>query len=149
MTDVICERLKDYKVGVITGETKDNERQAIVEAFQTPNNAAMNDRINKYGDLDILVGTIGAMGTGITLTAGSVEIFMDEPWTMAAKQQAVDRCHRIGQDKNVTVYTLLTKHTIDERIHSIVLNKGEMSDKLVDGKFDNVDKGALVDYLLS
>ena len=140
MTDAICGRLNDvathnYDYALITGETKDAERQQIVNRFQ-------NDKETK-----VLVGTIGAMGTGLTLTAGTVEIFMDEPWTMAAKNQAIDRCHRIGQNSNITVYTLLTKNTIDERINAIVEAKGEMSDMLVDGK--PVDNKALVDYLLS
>lgn len=147
MTDAVCEKLKDYNIGVITGETKDEERQNIVEAFQTPNNASMHDRVNKYGDIDVLVGTIGAMGTGLTLTAGTVEIFLDHPWNMALYDQAVDRCHRIGQKDNITVYNLLTKNTIDEKIWSIVQKKGAMADKLVDGKV--IDKDALIDYLLS
>ena len=137
MTDAIEKRLADndfYAYDTITGETKDEDRQFKVNGFQN-------------GDTKVLIGTIGAMGTGLTLTAGTVEIFMDEPWTMAAKNQAIDRCHRIGQNSNITVYTLLTKNTIDERINAIVEAKGEMSDMLVDGK--SVDNRALVDYLLS
>lgn len=147
MTDVIYERLhKQYSVGVITGNTKDEDRQQIVSTFQDAENIAFWHN-REYKHMDVLVGTIGAMGTGLTLTAGTVEIFMDEPWTMAAKNQAIDRCHRIGQNNNITVYTLLTKNTIDERINAIVEAKGEMSDMLVDGK--SVDNRALVDYLLS
>ena len=88
------------------------------------------------------------MGTGLTLTAGTVEIFLDEPWTMAAKDQAVDRCHRIGAKSNVTIYTLLAKDTIDERIHELVQKKGAMADALVDGKVVG-NKGDLVEYLLA
>ena len=121
---------------MITGETKDSERQANVEAFQN------DDRIK------FIIGTIGAMGTGLTLTAGSVEIFLDEPWNMALKEQAIDRCHRIGQNSNITVYTLLCKDTIDERINSLVEKKGQMSEILIDGKIEG-DKNALINYLLS
>ena len=135
MTDVIVERLNGYKVGVITGQTKDADRQQVVNDFQN-------------GELDIVVGTIGAMGTGITLTAGTVEIFMDEPWNKANKEQAEDRCHRIGTTQNVTIYTLMCKDTIDERIHELVEKKGAMADALVDGKV-NMDKGELLDFLLS
>lgn len=138
MTDAICNRLSDvpYDWGLITGETPDNARQSVVNRFQTDDNTK------------VLVGTIGALGTGLTLTAGTVEIFLDEPWTMAAKDQAVDRCHRIGQKNNLTIYTLLTKNTIDERIHELVQKKGAMADQLVDGKVVG-DKGTIVDYLLS
>ena len=137
MTDIIYERLhQKYTLSVITGQTPDDLRQHNVKEFQE-------------GRSKVMIGTIGALGTGLTLTAGSVEIFLDEPWTMAAKDQAVDRCHRIGQDKNVTIYTLLTKHTIDEKIHKLVYKKGAMADKLVDGKVATSDKSELVDYLLS
>jgi len=123
-----------YNYASITGDTKDDERQLIVDGFQS-------------GQFDIVIGTIGAMGTGLTLTAGTVEIFMDEPWNRAKKEQAEDRCHRVGQTNNLTIYTLITKGTIDERIYELVEEKGAMADLLVDGKVK--DKGALVDYLLS
>lgn len=135
MTDVIYERLhKNYTINQITGETKDAERQNIVDDFQA-------------GKYNVLIGTSGAMGTGITLTAGTVEIFMDEPWNMALKEQCVDRCHRIGQKSNLTIYTLMCKDTIDERIHSIVEKKGKMADALVDGAVD-MDKRELLQFLL-
>ena len=137
MTTPVYDRLsKKYKGAVITGETSDNERQFNVKEFQT------NDKCK------FIVGTIGAMGTGLTLTAGTVEIFLDEPWTMASKNQAIDRCHRIGTQSNVTIYTLLTKDTIDERIHSIVEKKGAMANAIVDGKI-TANKSDLIDYLLS
>ena len=135
MTDVIEDRLSNYNVGVITGDTKDENRQAIVNDFQN-------------GHIDVMIGTIGAMGTGLTLTAGTVEIFLDEPWNKALKDQAEDRCHRIGQQSNITIYTLLTKNTIDERIHELVEKKGMMSDALVDGKIDG-NKTDLLNFLLS
>lgn len=136
MTDAICERLKEkYPFVVITGDTKDELRLANVKAFQE-------------GDAKVIVGTIGAMGTGITLTAGTVEIFMDEPWNKALKDQAEDRCHRIGTTENITIYTLMCKDTIDERIHELVEKKGLMSDALVDGKLD-ISNDELVDFLLN
>ena len=127
---------KKYKGVMITGETKDNERQENVNKFQ-------NDKNIKF-----IIGTTGAMGTGLTLTAGTVEIFLDEPWNMALKEQAIDRCHRIGAKSTVTVYTLLCKGTIDERINELVEKKGAISNILVDGKIEG-DKSALVNYLLS
>lgn len=136
ITEVVFKRLsKKYKVSMITGETPDEVRQSNVTDFQE-------------GKFDIMVGTIGAMGTGLTLTAGTVEIFLDEPWNRALKAQAEDRCHRIGQQSKVTIYTLIAKNTIDERINDIVIQKGEMSDALIDGK-PNMDKRQLLDYLIS
>ena len=127
---------KKYRGVMITGETKDSDRQGYVDAFQN------DDRVK------FIIGTIGALGTGLTLHAGSVEIFLDEPWNMALKEQAIDRCHRIGQKNNITVYTLLCKGTIDERINELVEKKGAMSDILVDNKIEG-DKNALINYLLS
>lgn len=127
---------KKYRGVMITGDVKDSDRQANVAAFQN------DDRVK------FIIGTTTAMGTGLTLTAGSVEIFLDEPWNMALKEQAIDRCHRIGQKSNITVYTLLCKNTIDERINSLVEKKGKMSEILIDGKIEG-DKNALINYLLS
>lgn len=137
MTDPAYKRLtKKYSGAIITGDTADNDRQANVDKFQ-------NDPKCKF-----IIGTIGAMGTGLTLTAGTVEIFLDEPWNMALKEQAVDRCHRIGQKNNLTVYTLLCQGTIDERINELVEKKGEMSNILIDGKIEG-SKTDLINFLLS
>lgn len=138
MTDAIWKRFgnahKGWQMGRITGQTNDNDRQKIVELFQS-------------GFVKVLVGTIGAMGTGLTLTAGTVEIFMDEPWNRANKEQAEDRCHRVGTKENVTIYTLVCKDTIDERINELVEKKGKMADALVDGKIA-IDKANLLDFLV-
>lgn len=136
MTHVIEDRLKRYNRVVITGETKDSDRQIAVDRFQNDDNCK------------VIIGTIGAMGTGLTLTAGTVEIFVDEPWTMANKDQAIDRCHRIGAKSNVTIYTLICKNTIDERINELVAKKGKLASSIVDGKIVG-NKSELLDYLLS
>ena len=136
MTEPVFELLKKYNPALITGQISADVRQSMVDKFQ-------NDPTCK-----VIVGTIGAMGTGLTLTAGTVEIFLDEPWTMASKSQAIDRCHRIGAKSNVTVYTLICKNTIDERINEIVEEKGRMSDSIVDGKIVG-NKVEVLDYLLS
>ena len=135
ITDEVMRRLAKYNPAIITGETKDAERPVQEDKFQ-------NDKTCK-----VIVGTIGAMGTGLTLTAGTVECFLDEPWNMALKSQAVDRCHRIGAKSNVTIYTLLTKDTIDEKINALVAEKGALSDAIVDGKTVE-DKRRLLEYLL-
>ena len=136
MTDILEERLAKYDPVVVTGETKDEDRTVAMNIFQ-------NDPRCKC-----IIGTIGALGTGFTLTAGNNVIFVDHPWNRALYDQAVDRCHRIGTTKTVTVYNLLTKDTIDERVWEIVKEKGELSDAIVDGKIV-MNKKELVDYLLS
>lgn len=137
MTTPIFDRLSEkYNGLLITGATKDNVRQEYVNKFQ-------NDK-----SCNFIVGTIGAMGTGLTLNAASTVIFVDEPWTMAAKAQAIDRAHRIGTNHNVTVITLMCKDTIDEKIHELVEKKGAISDVLVDGKIEGTREDIL-EFLLS
>jgi SNF2 family DNA or RNA helicase len=136
MTDAIIYRLSAYNPLRITGETPDELRIINVDDFQH------DDRRR------IIVGTIGAMGTGLTLTAGTVEIFVDHPWNRALYDQAVDRCHRIGQNNNITIYNIMCKNTIDERIWNIVNEKGELSDAIVDGKATK-NKRELLEYLLA
>ena len=135
MTSAICDRLRTkYGIGLITGETPDSNRQTVVQMFQD-------------GKLDVMVGTIGAMGTGLNLFAASVIIFVDHPWTRAAYDQAVDRCHRIGQKNALLIYDLVCHDTIDEKILNLINRKGAMSDWLIDNK--TLDKNSdLLNYLI-
>lgn len=133
MTEVAREKLKSYNPAYITGATKADERMKEVERFQT------EDKCN------VIIGTIGAMGTGLTLTAAQNVIFLDSPWNMALKAQAEDRAHRIGTKGTVNIITLVCKNTIDERIEELVEKKGQIADALVDGKISIDD----INYLLS
>jgi SNF2 family DNA or RNA helicase len=135
MTEVARQRLKRFNPAYITGNVKD--RMAEVNKFQ-------NDPSCK-----VIIGTVGAMGTGFTLTAASTVIFLDEPWNRALKDQAEDRAHRIGTKGTVRIITLICKDTIDERIYELVQKKGKMADMLIDGKMEVVNKSAYTDYLLS
>lgn len=135
VTNPVFEKLKKYNPAIITGETKDRVEQQ--DKF-------MNDDTCK-----IIIGTIGAMGTGLTLTAATNVIFLDEPWNMAIKSQAEDRAHRIGTKSNVNIITLMCKDTIDERIHELVQKKGVLADLLVDGKMNTQNKSDLVNFLLN
>lgn len=136
MTDIIYSQLKKYNPALITGEINIDERKIQENKFQ-------NDNACK-----VIIGTIGAMGTGLTLTAGEVVIFIDEPWTKANYEQAVDRCHRIGAKNNITIYNIIAKNTLDERIHQIVYKKGVLSNALVDGQIKG-DKLEMLNYLLN
>lgn len=133
ITEVAREKLKSYNPAYITGATKADERMKEVDRFQ-------NDDKCK-----VIIGTIGAMGTGLTLTAAQNVIFLDSPWTMALKAQAEDRAHRIGTKGTVNIITLVCKNTIDERIEELVEKKGQIADALVDGKISVDD----INFLLS
>ena len=134
--DPVMDRLKKYNPLSITGDTNDADRQNIIDSFQ-------NDK-----NYSVICGTVGALGTGVTLTAASVMIFLDIPWNDALYSQAVDRFYRIGQTNNVTVYNITCRDTIDERILEIVRKKGAMSNFIVDGHVVG-DKGKLIDYLIN
>jgi len=137
ITSVVKERLKKYNPAYITGDVESASRMGEVSKFQ-------NDSTCK-----VIIGTIGAMGTGLTLTAASNVIFLDDPWNRALKDQAEDRAHRIGTKGTVRVITIVCKDTIDERILDLVYKKGEMADRIIDGKFEVTNRSAFVDYLLS
>lgn len=109
-----------YNPALVTGESKDPILE--MNKFQSDNTCK------------VILGTTPALGTGYTLTAANTVIFIDEPWSKAIKDQAEDRCHRIGTKGTVNIITLICKDTIDERIHQIIKDKGELSDRIVDGK---------------
>lgn len=134
VTDILERELKEYKPAIITGKVKDREGQ--------------KKRFMEDENCHILIGTIAAMSTGLTLTKATNVIFMDEPYTMAAKQQAEDRAHRIGTTSSINIITLMAKNTIDEYIHKLVMRKGVMSDSIVDAKYDVKDKEVLK-YILT
>lgn len=133
ITEVAKEKLKSYNPAYITGATKADERMKEVDRFQN------DDKCR------VIIGTIGAMGTGLTLTAAQNVIFLDSPWNMALKAQAEDRAHRIGTKGTVNIITLVCKNTIDERIEELVEKKGQIADALVDGKISVDD----INFLLS
>jgi SNF2 family DNA or RNA helicase len=86
------------------------------------------------------MGTVGAMGTGITLNKGSYVMFLDEPWSPQDKMQAEDRAHRIGTQNTVNVLTFVTKDSVDEYIQEIIYKKSALSSYLVDGEIKSNTK---------
>lgn len=134
ITDIVQEELTQYNPAIITGDTRERVEEQ---------NKFMNDPTCK-----VLIGTISAAGTGLTLTAADTVFFLDEPWNSARKSQAEDRSHRIGQKSTVNIVTLVTKNTIDEKIHQIVEEKRFISDAMIDN-LSCADINALLNYLLS
>ena len=74
-------------------------------------------------------------------------IFISVPWTDADYLQAQDRIHRIGAKKPVTIYHLITKNTIDERVLEIVQTKGILADYIIDDKITKEGLESLRKYL--
>ena len=100
-------------------------------------------------DCKVLIGTWQKMGTGHTLTAANYLIFIDTPFTDGLFQQASDRIYRIGVTKNVTIITMITKDTVDERVQEIIENKAELADFVVDGIIKPDGAYDFINFLLS
>ena len=137
MTNVIRHKLKKYNPAYITGEVGSVQRMEEKDRFQNDPNCK------------VMIGTIGALGTGFTLTAAQLVIFVDEPWNRGIKDQAEDRAHRIGTRGTVRIVTILTRDTVDEGVYNLVQKKGKMADLLVDGKVDGKNVDNVLSYLLN
>ena len=127
---------KGFNPALYTGKNKDTREDEKYKFKHDPS-------------CKVICGTIGAMGTGLTLTEATTVIFLDEPWNRAIKDQAEDRAHRIGTTEHLNVITLMCKDTIDEKIHNIVYRKGKMSDIIVDKEEDLFKNPGVINYLLS
>ena len=82
---------------------------------------------NTRSDIFIFILSTRAGGLGINLTAADTVIFYDHDWNPSNDAQAMDRAHRLGQTRQVTVYRLITKGTIDERIVQLARVKKDVS----------------------
>lgn len=122
MLELLEEKLK--KLGVayykLTGETSKEERQRLVNAFQ-------------QDQVPVFLISLKAGGTGLNLTAADIVIHYDPWWNVAAQNQATDRTHRIGQKNPVTVYKLIARDTIEERILQLQESKQELADQILSG----------------
>ncbi|GAA0117544.1 DEAD/DEAH box helicase [Clostridium senegalense] len=112
---------------ILTGKTKVKDRLSLVEKFNE-------------GEQNVFLISLKAGGYGLNLTSADVVIHFDPWWNPAVESQATDRAHRIGQDKTVKVYKLITKGTIEERIiklHSLKRNiiDNVLKDKNSEGSF--------------
>lgn len=102
----------------LTGQTKD--RETPIRRFQA-------------GELPLFLISLKAGGTGLNLTAADTVIHYDPWWNPAVEEQATARTHRIGQDKSVFVYKLLTQGTVEEKILALQDRKRGLADNLLAG----------------
>jgi len=99
----------------LTGQTK--KRDEAINSFQN-------------GDVDVFLISLKAGGVGLNLTAADTVIHYDPWWNPAVENQATDRAHRLGQDKPVFVYKLLTTDTVEEKIHELQKKKQQLANRL-------------------
>ncbi|OJT09488.1 hypothetical protein TRAPUB_14022 [Trametes pubescens] len=139
MMDLMEEYLiyRQYKYLRLDGSSKLEDRRDMVMEWQT------------RPDIFIFILSTRAGGLGINLTAADTVIFYDHDWNPSNDAQAMDRAHRLGQTRQVTVYRLITKGTIDERIVQLARVKKDVQDIVVGNKtFTDVTKPSEIVQLL-
>ena len=112
---------KDIPYTVLTGDTPNPARQKAVDDFQD-------------GKVRVFLGTMGAAGVGITLTAARTVIFAELPgdWNPSTLLQSEDRLHRIGQKNNVLIQYLVLEGTIEAHIADVVSGKDKTAYEILD-----------------
>lgn len=132
MIDLMEEYLafRQYKYLRLDGSSTISERRDMVGDWQTK------------PELFIFLLSTRAGGLGINLTAADTVIFYDSDWNPSNDVQAMDRAHRLGQTRQVTVYRLITKGTIDERIVQLARTKKSVQDAVVGSSTQAVASGA-------
>ena len=103
----------------LDGRTRD--RAAAIEEF-------------RGGTAPVFLISLKAGGVGLTLTEADYVYVLDPWWNPAAEAQAVDRAHRIGQERPVFVYRLLAEDTIEEKVHELKERKAALFAQVVDGE---------------
>ncbi|AUY32901.1 DEAD/DEAH box helicase [Pseudomonas soli] len=109
---------RGIRYSLLTGDTRD--RRAPVQQFQN-------------GDSEVFLISLKAGGTGLNLTAADTVIHYDPWWNPASENQATDRAYRIGQDKPVFVFKLITRGTVEEKIQQLQQEKAALAAGLLDG----------------
>lgn len=130
------EALKEYNPVYIVGKVSPEDRQKEVERFQNDPNCKL------------AVGTIGAMGTGLTLNKASYVFFIDKLWNSGENAQAEDRAHRIGTAGTVNVISMVAKGSVDEGVEEYLLENQDLFDRVVDGKGSKADIKTILNKLL-
>lgn len=104
----------------LDGQTPMEKRQDMVDQFQK-------------GQCRLFLSSLKAGGLGINLTAANYVILLDPWWNPAIENQAMDRTHRLGQKRVVTVIRLVSSQTIEEKILTLHEKKQDLSDNILDG----------------
>jgi DNA helicase INO80 len=133
MIDLMEEYLtyRNYKYCRLDGSTKLEDRRDTVHDFQT------------RPDIFIFLLSTRAGGLGINLTSADTVIFYDSDWNPTIDSQAMDRAHRLGQTRQVTVYRLITRGTIEERIRKRAMQKEEVQRVVIQGGGSSASGGGV------
>lgn len=139
MLEIIEKRLNESGIAYykITGETSKKKRLEMVNDFNG-------------NDIPVFLISLKAGGVGLNLTGADVVIHYDPWWNIAVQNQATDRAHRIGQTKKVTVYKLVVKNTIEEKILKLQESKRDLADSIISGDnagMSSISKDELMELL--
>ena len=107
----------------IDGQTPSEKRQSDITSFNDP---TQNAKLNLY-----LIMT-KAGGVGINLQAANRVVLLDTSWNPATDLQAIHRCYRYGQTKQVFVYRMLSEGTMEEKIYARSANKESLASRVID-----------------
>lgn len=116
---------KQYNYCRLDGSSKLSDRRDLVNDWQTK------------PELFVFLLSTRAGGLGINLTAADTVIFYDSDWNPTIDSQAMDRAHRLGQTRQVTVYRLLVKGTIEERMRDRAKQKEHVQNVVMSGQSQN------------
>lgn len=108
---------ENWNYSILTGKT--TKRENVIKQFQ-------EDPENR-----IFLISLKAGGVGLNLTEADYVFIIDPWWNPAAENQAINRAHRIGQDKNVFVYRFITENSIEEKIQKLKDRKSALADKFI------------------
>ena len=141
MLDIIAKRFEEENISyyMLTGATSKENRIKMVMNFNED-------------DTNVFLISLKAGGVGLNLTGADMVIHYDPWWNVAAENQASDRTHRIGQDKVVSVFKLISKNTIEERIRELQKRKAKLADNILNGEtisLSNLSKNELLSILNS
>ncbi len=114
--DTITRVLNVRTIGPITGSVSPTERQRLVDQF------------TELRDPAVLVSQIEAGGVGMNMQAASVVILTEPQWKPSTENQAIARCHRMGQVQRVEVHRLLAENSVDQRMLAVVAAKSQLFD---------------------
>jgi superfamily II DNA or RNA helicase len=117
--DIVAAGLGAAAVGPLTGSTPPIHRQTMVDEFSARRGPA------------VLVSQIQAGGVGLNIQASSVVILTEPQWKPTIEDQAIARCHRMGQVRSVDVHRLLAEDTVDQRMLEILETKAALFDEYV------------------
>ena len=121
MFDIIEKELKKEQISYLklTGQTKVSDRINLVDEF------------NNNPDKKLFLISLKAGGTGLNLVGADMVIHYDPWWNVSSENQATDRTYRIGQKRNVQVYKLITKNSIEEKIYDLQKRKEALIDNML------------------